>query len=267
MKTRVISAIVLLSIVAVCVTASPITRILLFLVAAVLSCYEMSNALKKTELKVIVFPAYLFIIGHAVMCYFDIDIILLNLWFFVMAVVSVCVAIISPKKFSCKDALATLSVLVYPLVPYALLIKFSLLEDWVAVFALACIATWVCDSFALFGGKLLGKHKIAPTVSPNKTVEGCISGAVFGALSGVAMYFALRHSFDIPLWICIVTALISSTAGQFGDLAASLVKRMAGLKDYSNLIPGHGGMLDRTDSLLFSIPTAYICLYLAGVLL
>jgi phosphatidate cytidylyltransferase len=68
------------------------------------------------------------------------------------------------------------------------------------------------------------------------------------------------------MWLCIVTALVASSFGQVGDLAASLLKRMVGIKDYSNLIPGHGGMMDRADSLLFSIPVAWFCLYMANAL-
>lgn len=70
----------------------------------------------------------------------------------------------------------------------------------------------------------------------------------------------------VPFWLCVVTALLASTMGQIGDLAESLVKRMIGVKDFSNLIPGHGGMFDRADSLLFSIPTAYLCLTVAGII-
>ena len=67
------------------------------------------------------------------------------------------------------------------------------------------------------------------------------------------------------MWICIVTAFLCAAMGQIGDLAESLIKRMIGVKDFSNLIPGHGGMFDRVDSLLFSIPTAYFCLYFASL--
>ena len=80
---------------------------------------------------------------------------------------------------------------------------------------------------------------------------------MFGILA-----WALLRERGAELWVCITVAVISSTLGQFGDLAASLFKREAGIKDYSNLIPGHGGMMDRADSLLFSIPTAWFCIEL-----
>ena len=87
-------------------------------------------------------------------------------------------------------------------------------------------------------------------------------GAVASAVFGVLAWLLLKGTTDAVLWICVVVALLASTMGQFGDLAASLVKREAGIKDYSNLIPGHGGMMDRADSLLFSVPTAWLCIEL-----
>ena len=118
---------------------------------------------------------------------------------------------------------------------------------------------------AFFAGRAFGKHKLAPAVSPNKTVEGCVCGALFSMVAGVLVYYVLRSACPMPLWLCVVTALVSSTMGQIGDLAESLMKRMIGIKDFSNLIPGHGGMFDRADSLLFSIPSAYFLLHLAGI--
>ena len=126
----------------------------------------------------------------------------------------------------------------------------------------------ICDAFALFGGTRFGRHKLAPLVSPHKTWEGSISGALASVVAGAALYFLLPLIpglvyRNIPLWVCVATAFLSSSMGQIGDLAESLVKRMIGVKDFSNLIPGHGGLMDRADSLLFAIPTAYLCLLLA----
>ncbi|MBR5045942.1 MAG: phosphatidate cytidylyltransferase, partial [Oscillospiraceae bacterium] len=121
------------------------------------------------------------------------------------------------------------------------------------------LGTWSCDAFALFGGRRFGKHKLSPHVSPNKTVEGSLCGAAASALFGVLAWLLLMKQ-GAELWVCVAVAVIASTLGQFGDLAASLFKREAGIKDYSDLIPGHGGMMDRADSLLFSIPTAWFCI-------
>ena len=137
---------------------------------------------------------------------------------------------------------------------------------WIPVFAIACISTWLCDSFALFGGKRFGKHKLSPEVSPNKTVEGSVCGAISAVVAGVILFFVLKQWYSVNCLACVLTALVCSSFGQVGDLAASLIKRMAGLKDYSNLIPGHGGVMDRVDSLLFSIPSAYFCLLIAGII-
>ena len=101
-------------------------------------------------------------------------------------------------------------------------------------------------------------------MSPNKSVEGCVIGAVFSMLPGLIIWL-LPIFPNVSLPVCLLICLISSTLGQIGDLAESLIKRMIGIKDFSNLIPGHGGMFDRVDSLLFSIPTAYLCLHLAGL--
>ena len=171
------------------------------------------------------------------------------------------------KKVSGKGALFTLAGLCYPCLLFGVIMSISVCDIWVETLVLGCLATWVCDSFALFGGMLFGKHKVAPHVSPNKTIEGCLCGALSSILTGVLMYYIFRNVSGIPFWVCVITCFVSSTLGQLGDLAESLVKRMIGVKDFSNLIPGHGGMFDRADSLLFSIPTAYLCLYIARAVL
>jgi phosphatidate cytidylyltransferase len=127
---------------------------------------------------------------------------------------------------------------------------------WLVFFPL--VVTWVCDTAAMFGGRALGGPKLAPAVSPGKTRSGSTAGVVGGLL--VAPIFAAvvfsRAGLEIPLWQLLIIAGVLSVVGQVGDLAESLFKREAGVKDSSHLIPGHGGVLDRLDSLYFVIPTA-----------
>ncbi|MEN9810720.1 MAG: hypothetical protein RLZZ488_2287 [Pseudomonadota bacterium] len=121
-------------------------------------------------------------------------------------------------------------------------------------FALACIL--LGDSGAYFVGRTMGRHKLIPKVSPKKTIEGAIGGLVFSALTGLffCIYFMKEMS---PVW-GFVTALVVGAAGQVGDLAESALKRTANVKDSGSLLPGHGGMLDRIDSLLFGVPLAHL---------
>ena len=127
---------------------------------------------------------------------------------------------------------------------------------WLVFFPL--VVTWVCDTAAMFGGRALGGPKLAPTVSPGKTRSGSIAGVAGGLL--VAPIFGglvfPRVGLEIPLWQLLVIAGVLSVVGQIGDLVESLFKREAGVKDSSHLIPGHGGVLDRFDSLYFVIPVA-----------
>lgn len=130
------------------------------------------------------------------------------------------------------------------------------------------VVTWVCDSAAMFGGRAFGGPKMAPTISPGKTRSGGISGLVGGVL--VAPLFALlvfpTVGIDLALLPACAMALALAMVGQLGDLAESLFKREAGVKDSSALIPGHGGVLDRFDSLYVVLPTAAFCYHLLRLL-
>lgn len=129
------------------------------------------------------------------------------------------------------------------------------------------VVTWVCDTAAMFGGKIFKGPKLAPTVSPGKTRSGAISGVVAGVL--VAPLFGLLAfqpaGLAIPAWKLMVCAAVWSVMGQVGDLAESLLKREVGLKDSSALIPGHGGVLDRFDSLYFVLPLAVALYKVLGI--
>ncbi len=111
---------------------------------------------------------------------------------------------------------------------------------------------WICDTAAFFGGTALGKHKLFPRVSPNKSWEGAIFGLLFAV---IAMVISKAIILDFLSWFDVITiGSIVGIIGQIGDLIESLFKRDAGVKDSSGLIPGHGGIFDRFDSLLYTAP-------------
>ena len=124
---------------------------------------------------------------------------------------------------------------------------------------LAFILIWVNDTFAYLTGRLLGKHKLFERISPGKTIEGSIGGLVF-TMAGVVVF---SHYADwLSMKAAIGMGLIAAVIGTLGDLCESMLKRQAGVKDSGHLIPGHGGILDRFDSILFSLPFYYIYLLL-----
>jgi phosphatidate cytidylyltransferase len=137
---------------------------------------------------------------------------------------------------------------------------------WLVFFPL--VVTWVCDTAAMFGGRAFGGAKLAPTVSPGKTRSGSLAGVV-GSLAVAPVFAAAvfpRVGVAVPLWQLLVVAAVLGVIGQIGDLAESLFKREAGVKDSSQLIPGHGGVLDRLDSLYFVIPAAAAMYRAFGIL-
>lgn len=157
---------------------------------------------------------------------------------------------------------------------YAALLGFGLLlrhlpgvEDPLhagAILLAPVLLTWVSDSFAYFGGRALGRHKLIPRVSPGKTVEGALSAVVGTLLAGAAYSIVLaRFGAYVPSIVeGAVFGLLVSVAAQAGDLAESLWKRDVGVKDSGTLLPGHGGALDRFDSLLFTLPLGYAFFHL-----
>jgi len=118
----------------------------------------------------------------------------------------------------------------------------------------------VTDSGAYFTGVFIGKHKAFPKISPNKTVEGYIGGFISGIVGvliyGVILDLATQHTINYP--VLIIYGLTGAVISELGDLVFSLIKRKCGVKDYGNLIPGHGGVLDRFDSMIFCIPVVYL---------
>ncbi|MGI9253690.1 MAG: phosphatidate cytidylyltransferase [Thermomicrobiales bacterium] len=118
------------------------------------------------------------------------------------------------------------------------------------------LVTWIADTAAYLVGRSVGRHKLAPRLSPNKTIEGALGGLAGAVLVSLAC-FSLFGLPGGPLW-AVISGLLLGVAGQIGDLSESLMKRQAGVKDSGDIIPGHGGILDRIDALLFAFPVGWM---------
>jgi phosphatidate cytidylyltransferase len=145
----------------------------------------------------------------------------------------------------------------YTFAPWRFSIDLRQISHHLLLFALAI--NWAGDTAAYYAGRAFGKHRLAPIVSPAKSWEGAAASVLGSVLFGVVYleYFVKNLSW----WQIVILAVAGNIAGQFGDLAESAIKRGAGVKDSGNLLPGHGGMLDRVDSSLFTLPIVY-ALYL-----
>ena len=125
------------------------------------------------------------------------------------------------------------------------------------------LSSWGCDTSAYCVGMLLGKHKLAPVLSPKKSVEGAVGGVAGAALLGflfATVFGGKMTELMYPRLACTLACAIAAVISQIGDLAASAIKRNHDIKDYGNLIPGHGGILDRFDSMLFTAPAIFFAL-------
>ena len=134
------------------------------------------------------------------------------------------------------------------------------------IYLLTFICAWTTDIFAYFTGRLLGKHKLIPAVSPKKTVEGAVGGIVFCVIALIVFGLVIESFFspseDADYIIIAISGIFISVVSQIGDLVMSVIKRHYGIKDYGKIFPGHGGVLDRFDSVLaVSLILAFICTY------
>jgi len=188
------------------------------------------------------------------------------------AFMSLAKTVISHARFNLRDAVYTLAGIIYIGLAFAHLILLRFTDNSLTITTalggsqpagaaylwLAFIGTWASDTFAFFVGSKFGKHKLAPAVSPGKTWEGLVGGVIGSIVAIMALGFLWRLS---PLHSALI-GLIIGLVGPLGDLVESAMKRFAGVKDSGRLLPGHGGVLDRFDSILFTVPAVYYYIYI-----
>lgn len=253
MKTRILSAIIMLPLLAVVYFGGRVLLVACFVIG-LMGIREFYHGFEKMNVK----PSFL-VAKISILALYGINLFLPSdyqyymLWFFAVVIMSL-LYLFNIEKRSLSDAMATITGIFY-------VVFFSFHVTLVEQTGESGILVWLIlltafgtDIMAYFTGYAIGKHKLCPKISPKKTIEGSVGGIL-----GSVILSALFGYFFAPAFLihCVVIGVLGGIISQFGDLTASIFKRKMEIKDYGNLIPGHGGILDRFDSVLFTAPMVY----------
>ena len=268
-KTRLLSGILLVIIALVTVITG---GNLLFLVLLAVSLIGMTELYKVfgIEKKPPGIIGYLFALLYYGLLYFEPLLPGESLNWFMMSfmaflICQMAVLVFAYPRYNTQQIMAAFFGMFYVAVMLSYIYQIRILPGGIFTVWLVFVCSWGCDTFAYCVGMLIGKHKMAPILSPKKSVEGGIGGILGAALIGVLYGLAINYWGDAGADV-LSYAVIGAAGGaisQIGDLAASAIKRYHNIKDYGKLIPGHGGILDRFDSVIFTAPIIY---YLAIML-
>lgn len=167
-------------------------------------------------------------------------------------------------KFNANQVMNTYFSLIYAPVMLSFVFLTRQLENGIYLVWMIFISSWISDTCAYLVGVMIGKHKLAPVLSPKKSIEGSVGGIAGAALVGAVFGAYMDHVLGQGNFVVILTIVggVGSVISQVGDLAASAIKRNHGIKDYGKLIPGHGGIMDRFDSVIFTAPITYFLIIL-----
>ncbi len=262
MLKRILSALIALPLFFVILFLAPswVLTIAICLLSA-LACYEMLHATGLCKSITVLICALVCAAGlNPLLLYFDFS---PALGVLICGILVFLCAVLSGGETDFREIFAAFLSGVFLPLALGSILRIRLMEHGIFLVLLPFLAAWLTDTFAYFTGVLIGKHHIAPRISPKKTLEGCIGGTVLCTAASLALIPIARSVWNIEPEIpnLLIIVFVSSVISQFGDLSMSYIKRGVGIKDYGKLMPGHGGVLDRFDSVLFSAPVAEILLY------
>ena len=269
MKTRVIAAAVLLPLLLLIVLALPkIFTAILFGLMAALAAYELLHGTSLVKHPRLIAYSMIMAFLVSIWCYFgkEYAVALLGILVFCAALFGEMMASHIKIPFE-KIAYCLAAGLLIPFL-FTSIVRIHAVKSTGRFFILIpFVLAFLSDTGAYFVGRAFGQHKLAPVISPNKTVEGVIGG-VLGAMLGMVLYtliLQLAFGFRVSYPLALLYGVAGSLGAVFGDLCFSVIKRQTGIKDYGNLIPGHGGILDRFDSMMIVGPLTEALLLLLPV--
>ena len=228
----------------------------------VMATYEMLSCVGTIKNPFICVPALFASLCSAVCAYFfGYAVCLSVVMMYLVVLMAMCVFF--DEKVKVTDVLCSFSSTLYVMLCFAAFTALRKIDGiGLYMFLLVFIAAWITDTFAYFTGYFLGKHKLIPSVSPKKTVEGSVGGIAGAVIIVILFQLICSKYFDCkPNYLNgVIIAIVCSIMSQFGDLAASCIKREHNVKDFGNIMPGHGGILDRFDSVIYISPILFILL-------
>ena len=249
MKSRVVGAGILLFLLIGSLLINKIAFAIVILIGAILGYRELMNikyGKKENNFEIVRFIGYVSLILIVFNnCLYKIDYQML----FVIPILGLTIPIVlynNSKRYNINDALFILGVVMFIGISFNNIIYLNNLDMYKCIFIF--IIAFATDTYAYIGGMLIGKHKLT-SISPKKTIEGSVIGTIMGTFIGSVYYYTFIG--DISLGVVILICLLLTILSEIGDLVFSSIKRYFNVKDYSNMIPGHGGILDRFDSVIF----------------
>ena len=262
MKTRILGAIIVIAVFVPFLIIGKLPFAILMTVLSVCSVYELLKVREQQKK----FPKLLKVIAYLVtvaFCLYNVGSIDFQynfdyrvMTFLIFIFLSPMVFINNSKRYNFDDALFLIGSVLFLGLSFNLIIVTRNYDITYILYLL--LITTITDTFALVTGSLIGKNKLCPKISPKKTIEGLVGGVFFGTFAASAFYITVINS-NISLVLLVVITALLCLIGQLGDLVFSSIKRYYEIKDFSDLIPGHGGILDRFDSLIF-VTLAFIIL-------
>ena len=252
MKTRILSGLIMVPLLAVLYFGGYVLMAACFLIG-IMAVTEFYRGFEAMGMKPCYPAAYAAITGLYAINMFTNDYHWYMVWFFGCVLISL-LYLFRIEERRLEDGLATLTGIFYIVFFSYHVLLVDQTQEYSILVWLIVLTAFGTDIMAYFSGVFFGKHKLCPKISPKKTIEGSIGG-IFGSviLSGLFSWIFIPRL----LIHCVIIGLLGGIVSQFGDLTASIFKRKMGIKDYGNLIPGHGGILDRFDSVLFTAPMVY----------
>lgn len=281
MKKRIITAIVAILIFApICIFSDTIIYPIAMSILAAVGVFEIAKCIGFHKKLVLTIPAYIVALALPILRFFLSNKSKPNSVFMLYAMASVFVLLVfclgyvmfNKNKYKLSDVLTFFALSVYVIGCFVamVIVRYTELvpQQGLYMFPIMFLSAWICDTFAYFTGRLIGKHKLIPDISPKKTIEGAIGGIVFTFIAmmgyGCLIKFAFHYD-GISFVHLAIFGIVLPVVSQIGDLIASCIKRQYNIKDFGNVFPGHGGVIDRFDSPMLVAPV--ICVINAIVAL